>query len=151
MSNCRPISNLSTVSKVLERQLNGLRPQLVSTKFARLQSAYRRGHSTETALLHVLNSVYASADDRRATILVCVDITAAFDTISLSRLLELLESEFGVTTGALSWLRSYRIDRHQFVQIGRHSSAITPCISDVPQRSVLGHCSLLRTRLRSAM
>ena len=151
MSNYRPISNLSTVSKVLERLvLNRLRPQLLaSTNFARLQSAYRRGHFTETALLHVLNGVYAAADDRRATMLVGLDITAAFDTISHSRLLERLESGFGVTTGALSWLRSYLIDRHQFVQVDCHSSAITPCVSG--KGRCWRHCSLLRTRLRSAM
>jgi len=38
----------------------------------------------------------------------------------------------------LALLQARLIDRHQFVQIGRHSSAITPCVSGVPQRSVLG-------------
>ena len=56
MSNYRPISNLSTISKVIERLvLTRLRPHLLSSKsFARLQLVYRLAHFTETALLHIL-------------------------------------------------------------------------------------------------
>jgi len=50
----------------------------MSLNFSRLQSAYRRGHSTETALLHVLNAVYTAV---YTTVLVGLDISAAFDTI----------------------------------------------------------------------
>ena len=45
---------------------------------------YRRGHSTETALLHVLNGVYTAADQKRVTALVGLDVSAAFDTIDSS-------------------------------------------------------------------
>ena len=56
MSSYRPISNLVTISKVIERLvLDRLQPHLLSSpNYARLQSAYRRGHSAETALLHVM-------------------------------------------------------------------------------------------------
>ena len=59
MSSYRPTSSLTTFSKIIERLvLNRLRPHLLASLcFARLQSAYRCGHSTETALLHVMNSV----------------------------------------------------------------------------------------------
>ena len=70
--NYRPISNLSTVSKILERLVSSgalnsthslvltrLRPHLLeSTDFSKYQSAYRKGHSTETALLEILDGVY---------------------------------------------------------------------------------------------
>ena len=58
--NYRPISNLSTVSKILERLvLTRLRPHMLeSTNFSKYQSAYRKGHSTETALLEILDGVY---------------------------------------------------------------------------------------------
>ena len=61
-ANYRPISNLSTVSKVLERLvLARLRPHLLGTSnFSELQSAYRKGHSTETALLEVLDGVFTA-------------------------------------------------------------------------------------------
>ena len=61
-----------------------------------LQSAYLRGRSTETALQQVLDCIFTAADSRRATILVGLDISAAFDTISHQTLLRRLEAEFGV-------------------------------------------------------
>ena len=69
--NYRPISNLSTVSKVLERLvLARLRPHLTNSKnFSKRQSAYRQGHSTETALLDVLDSVHTAADSKEVTLL----------------------------------------------------------------------------------
>ena len=70
--NYRPISNLSTVSKVLERLvLARLCPHLTNSKnFSKLQSAYRQGHSTETALLDVLDSVHTAADSKEVTLLI---------------------------------------------------------------------------------
>ena len=58
-ANYRPISNLPTVSKILERLVQSrLRPHLCnSDNFSEYQSAYRTGHSTETALLEVLDGV----------------------------------------------------------------------------------------------
>ena len=47
-------------------------------------------------------------------------------------------NQFGVDGGASSWLRSYLTDRSQYVKLGEHSSATTPCVSGVPQGSVLG-------------
>jgi len=99
MSNYRPISNLTTtVSKVIERLvLIRFRPHLLSTKnFARLQLAYRPAHSTETALLHIMNTVYTAADNKKVTALVALDIWAAFDTIDHDILIDRLETQFGV-------------------------------------------------------
>ena len=87
-ANYRPISNLSTVSKVLERLvLARLRPHLTnSTNFAKWQLASRQGHSTETTLLDVLENVYAAADDKEVTVLIGFDLSAAFDTVCHSTL-----------------------------------------------------------------
>ena len=102
MSNYRPISNLTTISKVIERLvLARLRPHLLSSKnFARLQSAYWLAHSTETALPHVMNSVYIAADNKKVTALVGLDISAAFDTLEHETLINRLESQFGVDGAA---------------------------------------------------
>jgi len=83
----RPISNLSTVSKVLKRLvLARLRPHLLgSTNFSQFQSAYRKGHCTETALIEVLDSVYTATDDKQVTVLVGLDLSAAFDTVATTR------------------------------------------------------------------
>ena len=144
MSNYQPISNLTTVSKIIERLvLNRLRPHLLASLcFARLQLAYRCGHSTEMALLHVMNSMYAAADNKEATILVGLDISAAFDTINHDVLISRLVNQFCVDGGASGWLRSYLTDRSQYVKLGEHSSATTRCVSGVPQGSVLGPCLL---------
>ena len=140
LANYWPISNLVTVSKVLERlALNRLRPlMLESPLYNELQSAYRKGHSTETALLYMLNGVYSAVDAKSAALLVALDISAAFDMICHSSLLNRLETDYGVRYTALSWLHLYLSDRQQFVKLGRHSSTTSPCIAGVPQGSVLG-------------
>jgi len=140
ISSYRPISNLTTVSRVIERLVLARLSThvLASPSFARLQSSYRRGHSTETALLHVMNSVYAAADEKKATVLVGLDLSAAFDTINHVVLISRLESQFGVDSGASSWLRSYLTYRQQFVKLGNHSPTATQCASGIPQGSVLG-------------
>jgi Reverse transcriptase (RNA-dependent DNA polymerase) len=75
---------------------------MVSGNFNPLQSAYRSGHCTETALLHMMDSFYKAADDKKLTTLISLDIFAAFDTISHSILLRRLETEFGVMGTALN-------------------------------------------------
>ena len=45
-----------------------------------LQSAYRKGHSTETALLKVQNDILCNMDSQRVALLVFLDLRAAFDT-----------------------------------------------------------------------
>jgi len=127
MSSYRPISNLTTISKMIEQlALDRLRPHLFkSPNFSRLQLAYRRGHSTETALLHVMNTVYTAADAKKITTLVGLDISAAFDTIDHDVLASRPESQFGVVGAASSWLQSYLCGRQQFVRLGRHLSPMT--------------------------
>ena len=132
MSNYRPISNLTTISKLMERLvLDRLRPHLLSSpNFSRLQSAYRRGHSTEMALLHVMNTVYAAADVKKITAQVGLDMSAAFDTIDHDVLASRLESQFGVVGAASSWLYgliSAAVRLQQFVRLGRHSSPMNQC------------------------
>ena len=82
-SNYRPISNLNNISKILERLfLARLQPHLISSPhYNPLQSAYRSCHSTETALLTLLNKTRLSADQGESTLLVSLDLCAAFDTI----------------------------------------------------------------------
>jgi len=102
--NYRPISNLSTVSKVLERLvLARLRPHFTNSKnSSKRQSAYRQGHSTETALLDVLDSVHTAVDSKEVTFLICLDLSAAFDTVCHSTLSKRLQIVFGVSGTALS-------------------------------------------------
>src|SRR5664279_3371777 len=74
----RPTSNLNTISKIIERlALARLRPQITeSDNFNKLQSAYRQHHSTETALLNILNDTYRHIDEGQCTLLVALDLSA---------------------------------------------------------------------------
>jgi len=100
-----------------------LRPHLLgSANFSQYQSAYRKGHSTETALLEVLDGLFTVADEKQVTVLIGLDLSAAFDTVDHRLLLDRLRLEFGVTATVLDWLQSYLEGRSQFVKIGQHQS-----------------------------
>ena len=84
--NYRPISNLSFLSKILEKIvakcLNAhIEEQLLSNH---VQSAYKRFHSTETALLKIHNDIICNMDNGKVTALTLFDLSAAFDTIDHS-------------------------------------------------------------------
>ena len=94
--NFRPISNLTFLSKVIEKVValqlvdyidnNGLCEVF--------QSAYRAYHSTETALLRVYNDIAVSIDNQKSFVLVLLDLSAAFDTVDHSLLLARLSTRF---------------------------------------------------------
>ena len=83
LANFRPISNLNTIGKILERlALSRIFPHISkSPSFSPLQSAYRKFHSTETALLKLTNDIMESIDSGKITILAALDMSAAFDTL----------------------------------------------------------------------
>ena len=139
-ANYRPISNLNNISKTLERLfLSRFYPHVTSSPhFNHLQSAYRKFHLTESALLHTFDSIYRSADQSKPTFLVSLDLSAAFDTIDHSILLNRLSTSFGIQGSALAWLTSYLSDRSQTIRIGSAASGPSNCQSGVPPGSVLG-------------
>jgi len=118
----RPISILNFISKILERLfLQRIQPHiLASSNYNQHQSAYRPGHSTETALVHLLDSIYHAADHGKATLLFSLDLSAAFDTIDHSLLLRTLSHSFGFTGSAIMWVQSYFTGRSQTVRLGSH-------------------------------
>src|SRR6476619_7036548 len=103
-SNYRPISNLNTAGKIIEHVfLARLLPHVALTgNFSPLQSAYRKRHSTETALLKILDDLYKIIDSKSAAVLIALDLSAAFDTIDHNVLIDRLKSTFGISGSALS-------------------------------------------------
>jgi len=87
---------------------------------------------------HEQCTLYVAAEQKKATILVGLDLSAEFNTINHNVFISRLESQFGVDSGASRWLRSYLTDRQQFGKLGDHSSAMMLCASGVLQGSVLG-------------
>jgi hypothetical protein len=134
------VSNLPYVSKLLERVVSQQLLQHLTTHdlIDKFQSAYRPGYSCETAILRVLNDVLCSADRGDLTILVLLDLSAAFDVINHDLLLSRLQYEMGITESALLWFTSYLTDRTQSVCINQSLSKATHLICGVPQGSVLG-------------
>ena len=98
-----PISNLNTISKIIQRLcLARLTPHIAATgQFNPMQSAYRKHHSMETALLKILDDLYRIIDDKRSAVLVGFDLSAIFDTIEHDILTIRLQTVFGVTGSAL--------------------------------------------------
>ena len=139
-SNYRPISNLNTISKILERLfLNRVQSSIVSSpNFNQFQNAYRPRHSTETCLLATLDNIFSSSDSGNSTLLVSLDLSAAFDSIDHAILLGRLKTSFGFDGLVYNWIKSYLTGRSQTVTIGNNSSASIHVASGVPQGSVLG-------------
>jgi hypothetical protein len=89
-----------------------------SGNFNPLQSAYRKQQSTETALLKIMDDLYRIVDERKAAVLIGLDLSAAFDTIDHAVLSRHLQSRFGVCGTVLELINTYLERRSQCVKIG---------------------------------
>lgn len=140
MKNYRPISNLSFMSKVVEKLIfQQLSVYLVENNlFPKLQSGFRRFHSTESAVLQVLSDIYSAIDRGDVALLALLDVSAAFDTVDHSILLERLSTSYGLSGPAYLWFESYISGRTQSVRLGGTSSHKTTVRFGIPQGSVLG-------------
>ena len=118
LKNYRPISNLPFLSKIIEKVvlhklLSHLQENNLSNPF---QSAYRAGHSTETVLLRIVNDIFSALDKDNISVLLLLDLSAAFDTIDHQILLSRLNC---------LW----------------HSVYCTPVVSLIPLRQISVHFS----------
>jgi len=140
LKNYRPVSNLPFISKILEKVVATRLENHINSHSLHdhAQSAYRAGHSTETALLRVHHDIACALDNNCCAVLLMLDLSAAFDTIDHTILLNRLEFSFGITDDALLWLKSYLTERTQCVSIGSVQSNDIELCFGVPQGSVLG-------------
>ena len=102
------------------------------------QPAYKTGHSTDTALLHIKNEIHTSLSRGEPMALVLLDLSAAFNTIYHDPLLKCLKSWFGGCSMHLKWFSSYLSHRFQAIKIGSSLSELHELLFGVPQGSVLG-------------
>lgn len=149
-SDYRPISILPALSKIIEKLVN---IQIVSylTMHSLLdpyQSAYKKNHSTQTALLKLTEDIYDCIDDSEITLLVLLDFSKAFDTVNHKLLLAKLKI-LGFQDRTCDWISSYLTGRSQRVETENESSEWADILNGVPQGSILG--PLLFTILISDM
>ena len=136
----RPISNLTVLSKLLERLVAAQLKEYIDRHHLLpvTQSAYRANHSTETAVLRVNSDLLMAVDSGDLGALVLLDLSAAFDTVDHSILLERLSVSCGLSDSVLGWFHSYLNGRHTRVLHNGESSARMESTCGVPQGSVLG-------------
>ena len=140
ISNYRPVSNIPFIAKVIEKAVAS---QFVAylidqNLYDPMQSAYRSCHSTETALLKLQNDTLSFFNERKAVLLVLLDLSAAFDTVDHNILLQRLKFHFSVTGSALEWFTSYLHGWTSRVSISGVLSDPQTLKFGVPQGSVLG-------------
>ena len=119
LANYRPITNLNTISKILERLANEqLQEHLpLSPNFNTFQLTYRSFQLTETAMTKVVNDLLTAVDSGKPSIILALDISAAIDMLDHTRLLKRATEIFGLDH-VINWLKSYLTDRSSYISIG---------------------------------
>ena len=138
LNNYQPVSNLCFIAKILEKlALSKVSSYLNSHNLCNTcQSAYRPGHSTETAVLKVVNFLFLSLS--KGNILALLNFSSAIYTIDHPILVHCLHTDFGFTDTVLQWISSYLTDHAHYVSLSNHCSAFDYVHSGVPLGSVLG-------------
>ena len=144
LNNYRPISNLSFISKITERAVISQHKEHMEQNclLPIMSLAYRQGHSTESALLKVQADILHNMEQQQVTLLVLIDLSAAFDTVDHPILFQCLEEWFGFHDSVLSWYKLYLSDRKQSIILNGMWSNILHLPFGVPQGSCLGQFCL---------
>ena len=139
VNNYRPISLLSTFSKIMEKlmasRLNNFL-ELHSILYPK-QFGFRAGASTTHSLIDITETIKKTMEDKKYGCGVFIDLKKAFDTVNRDILLLKLE-HYGIRDIALSWFKSYLSNRTQYVHINGINSDLKDITCGVPQGSVLG-------------
>ena len=140
LKNYRPISNLSFRSKIIEKaaQLQLQKHFDQQSLLPNHQSAYRKYYSTETTLPNMCDNILRNMENGKCTSIVSLDLSAAFNTVNHTILLDILNGYFGISEQALTWISSYLLSRKFLIQIGHLTSKTVEIDFSVPQGSILG-------------
>ena len=140
LANYRPVSNLPFLSKVIEKVVvSRITSHLDDLNlWESHQSAYRSGHSTETALLAIKNDIMLALSENKGVFPFLLDLSAAFYTLDHHILLQRLIQSIGLSTNAISWFSSYFTNRSCRVSIDGELSRTQSLDYGVPQESAIG-------------
>ena len=136
-SNYRPISLLPVVSKIFERILTDQLNEHLESSFSKLLCGFRKGHSTQHAVLNLLRNWQNALADNKKVGAVLIDLSKAFDCLPHDLLLAKL-SAYGLGNDSLKLMHSYLSNRKHRVRIGSHLSSWLDIFLGVPQGSTLG-------------
>lgn len=139
VNNYRPISVLPTLSKLLEKHVHdSIMTYLNHYKLiAQAQSGFRKNHSCETALVHIIDKWLQAINDGCIVGVVLVDFKKAFDLVDHNILLQKL-TLYKCSKRTLNWFKSYLFDRKQSVNLNGVMSSERNITCGVPQGSILG-------------
>ena len=130
-----PIFNRKTLERVFSKQLSSF--MTTNNILFTFQSDYIPNKYTETAITRVTTNILCELNNTYGTILVLLDLSAAFDTIEHSLLISRL-ANIGIADNALKLFTSYISDRTSSMLINGHLSYPRNILYGVPQRYVLG-------------
>ena len=135
----RPISILSTISKVIEKVIHDQVFTYLKTNglLYEFQSGFRQSYSTNTCLIHLTDYIKLQSDKGNLTGMVLLDLQKAFDTVDHCILINKLQA-LGFDTCSREWFRSYLTNRKQLVDIAGTLSPFQNVTCGVPQGSILG-------------
>ena len=139
IANYRPISILPILSKVYERSCTDQLVKYLEIKdlISKSQHAYRKGHSTQTCLVEIINELHENLDRGYFTGLAKLDLSKAYDSISHSLLLHKL-AQMGLSENSIEYIKSYLNNRKQKTKFKNCISDIELVQSGIPQGSILG-------------
>ena len=140
LKNYRPVTNELYISKLTEKvvTIRLFKHMSFNNLHSKYQHGYKMFHGTETLLLKLVNDTLIGFESNSLTILLLIDLSAAFDTVDINKLLDILERDIGIKGIALQWFRSFLTGRTQRVKIKNSLSDTLPVLFGVPQGSVLG-------------
>ena len=138
-ANYRPISLLSNLSKVFERVMYNRIDKFLEDNniIYDLQYGFRKKHSTNHALLSIVEKIRNNMDNKMFTCGVFVDLEKAFDTVKHSILISKL-NHYGIQGKCNDWIKSYLSNRTQSVNVNGATSQAANVTCGVPQGSILG-------------
>ena len=138
-NNYRPISVISHIAKIFEREIQSqFMKYLVENDFISIdQSAYRQYHGTHTSLQRVVDDWLDVICDEMYVGVCLLDISKCFDTINHQILCKKLKN-YGILNNEYDFFKSYLSERSQIVSCNNDTSSISEVCLGVPQGSVLG-------------